>query len=225
LRAIKLARMTWTRANKLSIAHHRLMIADRPAPWRATPNIGGAIRPEIIVLHETASRLDAGGAIGWLCNPAAKASAHFVIDREGRATQLAVCNMQTWHAGLSSYKGREYVNRFSIGIALVGPGQRRAGTAGPARAWFGEEYPIDHYRLELVRTPEHGNGWWMPFTEEQLRMTAALCELLVDAYGLTDITTHWAVSPGRKVDPNPLFPLDWCRKLALGEDAPAMGLA
>ena len=214
--------MDWIDTYKLSLAGHRLMIDGVPAPWRATPNISGAIRPEIIVLHETAGRLDRDSSISWLCNPAAKASAHFVIDREGRATQLAACNMRTWHAGLSSYKGRSNVNSFSIGIELVGPGQMRAGKAGNARAWFGQEYPIDHYKIELKQTPEHGNGWWMPFTDEQIRMTAALCRTLVGAYGLTDITTHWAVSPKRKVDPNPLFPLDWCRKLALGETAGPM---
>jgi N-acetylmuramoyl-L-alanine amidase len=210
---------TWLNDYKLSIAHHRLMIGGTLGPWRPTPNVGKAIRPEIIVLHETAGRLDAGGAISWLCNPTARASAHFVIGREGTVTQLAACNMATWHAGKSAYQGRENVNGFSIGIELVGPGVMRTGKPGHARAWFGVEYPIDHYRLELKNTPEHGNGWWMPFTDEQLRMTAALCRTLVDAYKLTDITTHWAISPKRKVDPNPLFPLDWCRTLALCEAA------
>lgn len=74
----------WLDDYKLSIAHHRLMIDGVLAPWQATPNIGHAIRPEIIVLHETAGRLNSRGAIDWLCNPAAKASAHFVIDRDGR---------------------------------------------------------------------------------------------------------------------------------------------
>lgn len=217
----------WIDTYKLSIANHRLWIDGVLAPWQATPNTGRAIRPEIIVLHETASRLNGKGAISWLCNPAARASAHFVIDREGRCTQLAACNMMTWHAGKSAYQGRSGVNNFSIGIELVGPGQMRPGKPGHARAWFGKEYPVDHYKLELKRTPEHGNGWWMPFTDEQLRMTIALCRTLVDGYQLTDITTHWAVSPGRKVDPNPLFPIHWCRKLALGEElaARAMGKA
>ena len=89
---------------KLSLAHHRLMIDGLPAPWRATPNIGSAMRPEIIVLHETAGRLDPTSSIAWLCNPSARASAHFVVDREGRTTQLAACNMRTWHAGQSSYE-------------------------------------------------------------------------------------------------------------------------
>ena len=215
----------WIDDYKLSIAHHRLMFAGKQAPWRATPNVGGAIRPEVIVLHETASRLEAGGSIAWLCNRDAKASAHFVVDREGNVTQLAACNVSTWHAGKSSYKGRSGVNGFSIGIELVGPGIMKASKPGFARAWFGQDYAIDHYKLELKRTPEHGNGWWMPFTDPQIRMTVAVCKALTEAYKLKDITTHWAVSPKRKVDPNPTFPLDWCRKLALGEAAGPMGRA
>ena len=148
-----------------------------------------------------------------------------MVDREGRATQLAAFNMKTWHAGKSSYKGRPNVNGFSIGIEMIGPGLMTASKPGQARAWFGQDYPIDHYRLELKRTPEHGNGWWMPFTDEQIRMTAAICKALVAAYDLNDITTHWAISPERKVDPNPLFPLDWVRKLALGDAAGPMGRA
>ena len=50
--------MDWIDTYKLSLAGHRLMIDGVLAPWRATPNIGAAIRPEIIVLHETASRLE-----------------------------------------------------------------------------------------------------------------------------------------------------------------------
>ena len=59
---------------------------------------------------------------------------------------------------------------------------------------------------------------------EMVRMTIALCKALVEAYRLKDITTHWAVSPKRKVDPNPLFPIELCRKVALGEAAGPMGL-
>ena len=71
--------MDWLDTFKLRIANHRLfidVIDSKPAPWRATPNLGGPLRPELIVLHETASRLDAAGSISWLCNPSAKASAH-----------------------------------------------------------------------------------------------------------------------------------------------------
>jgi N-acetylmuramoyl-L-alanine amidase len=217
--------MDTTATPRLSVAAHRLRIGEAPATWRATPNLGGAIRPEINVLHETASRLDAAGSISWLCNPAAKASAHLVIARDGLITQLAPFNRATWHAGQSSYKGRKSVNGFSIGIELVGPGQMTPGKYGHARAWFGVEYAIAEHGIERIRTPEHGDGLWMPFTERQVAATIAVCQMLVSAYGLQDVTTHWAVSPRRKVDPNPFFPLARCREAALGAKVLPMGRA
>lgn len=210
---------------KLWVAAHCLQIDGKPAPWAATPNRGGAIKPEIIVLHETAGRLDAASSVSWLCNPKAKASAHLVVGRDGRVTQLAPFNYATWHAGRSNYRGRDGVNAFSIGIELVGPGKMRPGKPGHARAWFGEEYAIAEYGSRPVKTSDHGDGLWMPFTATQITMTIALCKVLADAYAIKDITAHWAISPRRKVDPNPLFPIYWCRKLALGDGAGPMGRA
>jgi len=62
--------MHWIDTYKLTLAHHRLHIDGVMTPCRATPNVGAAIRPEILVLHETAGRLDADSSISWLCNPA-----------------------------------------------------------------------------------------------------------------------------------------------------------
>lgn len=47
-------------------------------------------------------------------------SAHFLIERDGTTTQFVSCNDRAWHAGLSTFKGRENCNDFSIGIELEG---------------------------------------------------------------------------------------------------------
>ncbi|MCG5530789.1 1,6-anhydro-N-acetylmuramyl-L-alanine amidase AmpD [Halorhodospira halochloris] len=47
-------------------------------------------------------------------------SAHFLLDRHGHITQYVPLNLQAWHAGLSSFKGRGNCNDFSIGIELEG---------------------------------------------------------------------------------------------------------
>lgn len=47
-------------------------------------------------------------------------SAHFFISRRGRLTQFVSTGKRAWHAGVSSYHGRENVNDFSIGIELEG---------------------------------------------------------------------------------------------------------
>ena len=47
-------------------------------------------------------------------------SAHIVINRDGDITQYVPFDKRAWHAGASSYQGRERCNEFSIGIELEG---------------------------------------------------------------------------------------------------------
>jgi AmpD protein len=49
-----------------------------------------------------------------------KVSAHFVIHRDGALEQYVSCDERAWHAGVSSFFGRERCNDFSIGIELEG---------------------------------------------------------------------------------------------------------
>lgn len=208
-----------------SVKSHKMHRDGVPVPFRATPNKGGAITPEVIVLHDTAGRLDGNSSVAWLCDKAAKASAHFVVGRDGAVTQLAPTNVATWHAGQSRWNGRPNVNGFSVGIEIVNPGILQAAAGGKARAWFGGLFDVGEYGIEARTTTEHGAGLWMPYTEAQLEAVTAICVALVTAYPtIADITTHWAISPGRKVDTNPLFPLAQVRARVFGrQDVPAGG--
>jgi AmpD protein len=49
-----------------------------------------------------------------------KVSAHFFIRRDGSLIQFVPCSLRAWHAGVSSWCGRERCNDFSIGIELEG---------------------------------------------------------------------------------------------------------
>jgi AmpD protein len=49
-----------------------------------------------------------------------RVSAHFFLDRTGRATQFVSCLQRAWHAGASRFRGRAHCNDFSIGIELEG---------------------------------------------------------------------------------------------------------
>lgn len=49
-----------------------------------------------------------------------KVSAHFLIKRNGELIQFVSCSDRAWHAGESSYQGKENCNDFSIGIELEG---------------------------------------------------------------------------------------------------------
>jgi len=49
-----------------------------------------------------------------------RVSSHFLIRRDGTLVQYVPCDKRAWHAGASSWKGRERCNDFSIGIELEG---------------------------------------------------------------------------------------------------------
>lgn len=49
-----------------------------------------------------------------------RVSAHFLIGRDGALTQFVSCSRRAWHAGASSWRGRESCNDFSIGVELEG---------------------------------------------------------------------------------------------------------
>ena len=49
-----------------------------------------------------------------------RVSSHFLIRRDGELIQFVPCHRRAWHAGLSSWDGREQCNDFSIGIELEG---------------------------------------------------------------------------------------------------------
>ncbi len=49
-----------------------------------------------------------------------KVSSHFFIRRDGELIQFVSCLQRAWHAGVSSWRGRERCNDFSVGIELEG---------------------------------------------------------------------------------------------------------
>lgn len=185
--------------------------------------IGEVITPEIVVLHDTAGRLEAGNSAAYLASAnAAKASVHFVIERDGIVVQQVPTNRRANHAGASSFNGRSGCNAFSIGIELVNPGLMTRVSDTMANAWWGQQFAINLYGIREITTPQHGHGLWMPHTEAQIASLTGLLEVLFrDIPTLKDITTHWYVSPGRKVDPNPTLPLEQIRAGVLGADDPA----
>lgn len=55
---------------------------------------------------------------------ALRVSSHLLIDRRGRLTQYVPLPARAWHAGVSTFEGRERCNDFSIGIELEGSDER-----------------------------------------------------------------------------------------------------
>lgn len=49
-----------------------------------------------------------------------RVSAHLLVRRDGELVQFVPFHLRAWHAGVSSWQGREACNDFSIGIELEG---------------------------------------------------------------------------------------------------------
>lgn len=190
-------------------------------PYEPAVNIDELIVPELVVLHETASSLAHGSAAAFL-RRSREVSCHFTIERNGAIRQQAPTNRACDHAGQSSWHGRRGCNAFSVGIELVGPGRMTAAGARLARTWWGELLSQDDHHMGAVETPEHGAGVWMAFEARQVESLLALVAVLLrDVPTLRDVRGHWYVSPGRKVDPNPLLDIDRLRALVLGPTDPS----
>jgi N-acetylmuramoyl-L-alanine amidase len=95
-----------------------LRIVDRPSPnhdARAENPI------DILVLHYTGMRT-AEEALTRLCDPEAKVSSHYTVDRDGTIYQHVREDRRARHAGVSYWAGVRDVNSRSIGIEIVNPG-------------------------------------------------------------------------------------------------------
>lgn len=198
----------------MKIENHRLVQDSGAAyPYVKSPNIGGTLDPQYLVMHYTAGQ-NTQGAIQWLTNDESRASAHLVIGRDGIITQLVPFDRIAWHAGPSQWQGRVGLNRYAIGIELDNAGKmKRQG--GKWRAWFGKAYP-DREVFEAAH--KHGGetfGWHI-FSERQIESALQVGHLLMSHYNLLDVVGHDDISPGRKVDPGPAFPMESLRAKLVG---------
>lgn len=88
----------------------------------ASPNWDERALPvSMAVIHYTGMPT-AEEALARLCDPAAKVSAHYLIDEEGCVTALVPEEKRAWHAGRSYWRGITDVNSASVGIELANPG-------------------------------------------------------------------------------------------------------
>jgi len=83
-----------------------------------------------LVLHYTGMR-SAEEAIERLCDPAARVSAHYVVEEDGTIWNLVPELRRAWHAGVSCLEGGHGLNTFSIGIEIVNPGHEWGYRAFP----------------------------------------------------------------------------------------------
>jgi N-acetylmuramoyl-L-alanine amidase len=95
-----------------------LRFIDRPSP-NHDPRAEGPV--DILVLHYTGMRT-AEEALARLCDPEAKVSAHYTVDRDGIVYTHVPEERRARHAGVSYWAGVRDVNSRSIGVEIVNPG-------------------------------------------------------------------------------------------------------
>jgi AmpD protein len=113
------------------------------AAWRISPNQDirpEGLTPDLVVIHHIslppggfASRSSTQFIVDFFQNKLdsslhpyfqeiaeQRVSSHFLISRHGEVYQFVSTQKKAWHAGVSSFQGREKCNDFSIGIELEG---------------------------------------------------------------------------------------------------------
>ncbi len=168
----------------------------------------GANLPDSIVIHYTAGS-SAESSAKYLCKDNIKASAHLVVGQEGEIYQLVPFNTIAWHAGNSAYGTRKGYNRYSIGIEIDNPGVLTK-TENGYKTWFGAKVDADN-AVKAKHRNESFERYWHVYTEQQIMAVHEICELLTEEYNIQQILGHEEISPGRKKDPGPAFPLDKLR--------------
>lgn len=84
--------------------------------WVPSPNFNER-KPNYVIIHQTDS-ISHERALNTLTDPAKQVSAHYLIEKNGRITQLVDENNRAWHAGKSWWGGQTDINSASIGIEL-----------------------------------------------------------------------------------------------------------
>jgi N-acetylmuramoyl-L-alanine amidase len=151
--------------------------------WTPSPNFDdrpdGAVI-DMVIVHYTDMET-AADSLQLLTDPAAKVSAHYLIDYDGTIYHLVEDRMRAWHAGVSSWQGQVGVNARSIGVELQNGG----------KAYFDQQ------------------GEWQPYPLNQMQALTLLVNALATRHPIKKefILGHNQVAPDRKIDPGPHF--DW----------------
>ena len=166
--------------------------------------------PDSIVIHYTAGSSGIGSA-SYLAKSSTKSSAHIVIDRDGKIIQLIPFRVRAAHAGKSVWNGRKYLNQYSIGIEIDNAGPLEK-IADKYVSWFKKKYKEED-GIKSIHRNETKARYWHTYTKEQIDAVENVCKLLIEQYDIKIVVGHEEISPGRKTDPGPAFPLDSMREV------------
>lgn len=165
---------------------------------------------DTIVVHYTGG-INASGAISALFKSKREVSAHFVIDVDGTIHQLMPLDKIAWHAGRSKMGARNGLNKYSIGIEIVNPGFLKKSLSGTFYTYYNQEVDASK-AISAKHKNESEERYWHVYSPEQITAVGDLCIELSELLGIKYIVGHDEISPGRKQDPGPLFPIDKLRE-------------
>lgn len=175
---------------------------------------------DTIVMHYTASKGSASAVAALFAQPSRKASAHFVVGRDGVVWECVDLADGAWHAGDGRFpstvqltrptgtyipytevpKKPRDVNMRSIGIEVVNAGWLEGGPS-----------PYGNARH---RNPASRSTKWESYAEKQIEAVRNLVGWCVQQVptlkwitGHEDVTNRFTLGKtGGKLDPGPLFP-------------------
>jgi len=163
-----------------------------------------------LVLHHTGPGTFKG-IVDWLCNPQAKASAHYVVSTSGQITQLVNTGKEAWHAGVASLNGEKINNHYSIGIEIQNNGilQKIDGSyyyeeGRNLKKYTGSVEPV--FSKIIYPSGKVLEGYSVPYPDKQVEKLIGLCKGIIKKYPqikAEDILTHYEIAQpeGRKNDP------------------------
>lgn len=94
-----------------------MKLIDAPSPNFDERNVP----VDMAILHYT-GMMTGAEALARLRDPAARVSAHYLVEENGDVYRLVDEDKRAWHAGVSSWRGEAETNGRSIGIEIVNPG-------------------------------------------------------------------------------------------------------
>ncbi len=188
-------------------------------------DVGGELDElRFVVMHYTAGGSGAASRDYMLKSPTQKqkllgagrkiyASAHVIVDRDGSVWQIVPFNRKARHAGRSSWKGLQSLNRCSIGIEIANYGWLDPQGDGSYKRPDTPRFAAEDVVVAPMPSETREMGW-ENYTESQLEAVAQVTRALVYAYpSISEVLGHQEIAPGRKFDPGPAFPMQCFRNL------------
>ena len=167
--------------------------------------------PLFIIIHFT-SGSSRESSVNYFLEPETKTSAHVVVGRDQKTTQLVDFNKIAWHAGKSKWKEHTNLNGFSIGIEIDNMGLL-SEKSGEYFSWFNRK--VDAKDVVCI-----DSQYWHRYTKWQINYVFELCKVLKNEYpSIRHVLGHSDIAPGRKIDPGPHFPMNLLQDSVHDEEA------